>query len=422
MNRTLATAVTLGLTVLGASAGLPHDVARAAAIPAPAHPWHEDADHMGSGLTARMPARAVHESVTAPAAPDVTGTLKGLDVSAFQENINWPSVASKGASFAYVKATEGTDYTSSQFSQQYNGSAAAGLIRGAYHFALPNTAGGSAQADYFVAHGGGWSDDGKTLPGALDIEYNPYGATCYGLSQSAMVSWITAFSNEYHAKTGRYPIVYSTRDWWSTCTGNSATPGQHDPLWIANYSGSPTPLPAGWSTYTIWQNADSGTFPGDQDVFNGTTTDLKTFAHGTYAPPPPPPGSGWPVISQGATGHSTTTIQYLLDAHGSTLTVDGDFGPATRSAVIAFQTSQGLTADGIVGPSTWQVLIITVQEGDGGPAVKAAQDELTAHSHPVTVDGEFGPATRSGVLAFQTSKSLTADGVVGPKTWAALVS
>ncbi|MGZ0199485.1 GH25 family lysozyme [Streptomyces sp. RM1] len=357
MNKTLAAAVTLGLTVLAASAGLTHATARTAAAPvAPAHPWHEAADHMGSGLTARLPARTVHHSATA-AVPDTTTTLKGLDVSAFQENVDWPSVAAKGASFAYVKATEGTDYTSSQFSQQYNGSAAAGLIRGAYHFALPNTSGGSAQADYFIAHGGGWSDDGKTLPGALDIEYNPYGATCYGLSQSAMVSWITAFSTEYHTKTGRYPIVYSTRDWWSTCTGNSATPGQHDPLWIANYGGSPTPLPAGWTTYTIWQNADSGTFPGDQDVFNGTTADLKTFAHGTYTPPPPPPGSGWPVVSQGATGHSTTTIQYLLNAHGSTLAVDGDFGPATRSAVLAFQSGKGLTADGIVGPDTWQALV-----------------------------------------------------------------
>ncbi|MEW2304998.1 lysozyme [Streptomyces sp. NPDC006655] len=230
----------------------------------------------------------------AAAVPNTADTLKGLDVSAYQENLNWPSVAAQGASFAYVKATEGVNYTSGQFSQQYNGSAAAGLIRGAYHFALPDVSGGSTQADYFVAHGGGWSDDGRTLPGALDIEYNPYGATCYGLSQSAMISWITAFSTEYHSRTGRYPIVYSTRDWWSTCTGDSATPGRYDPLWIADYSGSATPLPAGWTTYTLWQNAAAGTFPGDQDVFNGTLANLRTFAHGTYTPPPPPPAAVGP--------------------------------------------------------------------------------------------------------------------------------
>ncbi|BCJ47744.1 hypothetical protein GCM10010168_21030 [Actinoplanes ianthinogenes] len=94
------------------------------------------------------------------------------------------------------------------------------MIRGAYHFALPNGAGGSAQADYFVGHGGGWSRDGRTLPGALDIEYNPYGATCYGLSQASMRSWISAFLNRYHALTGRWAVIYTTTDWWTTCTGN----------------------------------------------------------------------------------------------------------------------------------------------------------------------------------------------------------
>ena len=64
-----------------------------------------------------------------------------------------------------------------------------------------------------------------------------------------------------------------------------------------------------------------------------------------------------PVVFEGATGHGTTTVPYLLDAHGSTLTVDGDFGPATRSAVVAFQTGKGLTADGVVGPNTWQALV-----------------------------------------------------------------
>jgi GH25 family lysozyme M1 (1,4-beta-N-acetylmuramidase) len=413
-KRRLAVAAAV-LTVL---TGLTHGVASAAT--GTGRPWHEAADHMGSGLAAHPPATAVSDVSTATV-PNADGTLKGLDVSAYQENINWPSVAAQGASFAYVKATEGVDYTSGQFSQQYNGSAAAGLIRGAYHFALPDVASGNAQADYFVTHGGGWSDDGKTLPGALDIEYNPYGDTCYGLTPSAMVSWITAFSAEYLSKTGRYPIIYSTRDWWSTCTGNSAVPGQHGPLWIASYSGSATPLPAGWTTYTLWQTASTGVFPGDQDVFNGTLANLKTFAHGSYTPPPPP-GSSWPVVSQNATGHSVTAIQYLLDAHGAALTVDGEFGPATRNGVIAFQTGKGLTADGIVGPNTWQALIVTVGQGDTGPAVKAVQDELTAHGAALTVDGEFGPATRNAVIAFQTGKGLTADGIVGPNTWQQLVS
>ncbi|WP_460567434.1 GH25 family lysozyme [Humibacter soli] len=209
--------------------------------------------------------------------------VQGLDVSGWQSltRANWTTIWNNGARFAYIKATESTDYTSGEFSEQYNDSYAAGLIRGAYHFATPNTSSGNAQANYFVAHGGGWSADGKTLPPLLDIEYNPYGATCYGLSQAQMVSWITDFSNTVQALTGRLPAIYSTTDWWTQCTGNSANFSKN-PLFIARYTsnlaGGPGTLPASWFQYTFWQYADSGTFPGDQDVFNGSLLNLQTFA------------------------------------------------------------------------------------------------------------------------------------------------
>jgi GH25 family lysozyme M1 (1,4-beta-N-acetylmuramidase) len=131
-----------------------------------------------------------------------------------------------------------------------------------------------------VNHGGGWSGDGRTLPPALDIEYNPYGATCYGLSQSAMVSWIQAFGNQVHALTGRYPTIYTSTSWWTSCTGNSSALAANNPLWIARYSSSVGTLPSGWSYYTIWQYASSGTFPGDQDYFNGAYDRLQALANG----------------------------------------------------------------------------------------------------------------------------------------------
>jgi len=55
--------------------------------------------------------------------------------------------------------------------------------------------------------------------------------------------------------------------------------------------------------------------------------------------------------------------------------VDGIFGAETNAAVRTFQGGHGLVVDGIVGPKTWRSLIITVQRGSVGSAVKAVQDQ-----------------------------------------------
>lgn len=108
------------------------------------------------------------------------------------------------------QATEGTTYASEEFSSQYVGATKNKFIRGAYHFAQPSSSSGASQARFFLANGGGWSKDGITLPGMLDIEYAPTGDTCYGLSASAMVAWVSDFVNTYQKATGRYPMIYST--------------------------------------------------------------------------------------------------------------------------------------------------------------------------------------------------------------------
>jgi GH25 family lysozyme M1 (1,4-beta-N-acetylmuramidase) len=201
----------------------------------------------------------------------------GLDVSGHQPGIDWAAVRSGGAQFAYVKATEGIGFVNPQFASQYNGSYRAGLIRGAYHFARPDISSGAAQASFFAAQGGGWSADGRTLPGVVDLEPDPRGGQCYGLSQGTMVAWIAGFAQAYHALTSRWPVIYTTSRWWAACTGGYSGFAGRDPLWIA---GATSPLPAGWGTYTFWQYGQGGTFPGDQDTFNGSRAMLRRFAAG----------------------------------------------------------------------------------------------------------------------------------------------
>ncbi|WP_431042252.1 lysozyme [Streptomyces sp. P1-3] len=212
--------------------------------------------------------------------PPSLASVEGVDVSSHQGNVAWSSLWSSGVRFAYVKSTEGTTYKNPYFTQQYTGSYGVGMIRGAYHFALPDVSSGATQANYFVSSGGGWSRDGKTLPGALDIEYNPYGSSCYGKSQSAMVSWIKDFTSTYKARTGRDPVIYTSTNWWKACTGNSSAFGSVNPLWLPRYGSSVGELPAGWSFHTIWQYTSTGPIVGDHNRFNGAYDRLQALANG----------------------------------------------------------------------------------------------------------------------------------------------
>ena len=148
--------------VLGAVAGV-IGVTPGPALAAPPRSSHvagdrSAADHAGSGLA---PLRAAVDNTPRRAA---AGHTLGMDVSGHQGSVDWAAAWNAGARFAYTKATEGTGYTNPYFAQQYNGAYHVGMIRGAYHFALPDRSTGTAQADYFIRHGGGWSTDGRTLP------------------------------------------------------------------------------------------------------------------------------------------------------------------------------------------------------------------------------------------------------------------
>lgn len=220
-------------------------------------------------------------TLAATATPAQAATIPGIDVSHYQGSINWASVRAAGIEFAFIKATEGTTFKDSRFNANYPASHAAGVIRGAYHFARPAASTGAAQANYFASNGGAWSRDNLTLPGALDLE-----AGCHGKTQSAMVAWVRDFLNTYYARTGRHAVIYTTTSWWTTCTGNYSGFAANNPLWIARWASAPGALPAGWGFYTFWQYTSSGSVPGiagavDRNYFNGARDRLLALANNT---------------------------------------------------------------------------------------------------------------------------------------------
>lgn len=65
-----------------------------------------------------------------------------------------------------------------------------------------------------------------------------------------------------------------------------------------------------------------------------------------------------PTIQSGSTGQTVKNWQGLMNARGYSLTVDGSFGPSTETATKSFQTSRKLSADGVVGPDTWTAALV----------------------------------------------------------------
>lgn len=134
--------------------------------------------------------------------------------------------------------------------------------------------------------------------------------------------------------------------------------------------------------------------------------------------------TAWPVTGPGSTGERVVAIQYLLNQQiNAKLSVDGIYGPKTTAAVKVFQKKVKVPVDGIVGPMTYPKLIIKVMSGSKGDAVAAVQHNLR-YSYgfkTLAVDGIFGPKTEAAVKAFQKKFKITANGIVGSKTWKTLI-
>lgn len=127
--------------------------------------------------------------------------------------------------------------------------------------------------------------------------------------------------------------------------------------------------------------------------------------------------TNWPVVRNGDSGENVWTIQYMLRQRGYSLSADGQFGSGTESVVKSFQSSKGLTADGVVGNNTWEALIVASNVGSNGDHVRALQRQLNTRGYGLSVDGAYGSGTDSAVRDYKTKNGLAADGGAGLTTW-----
>jgi GH25 family lysozyme M1 (1,4-beta-N-acetylmuramidase) len=217
-------------------------------------------------------------AATTPASP-----VQGTDVSSLNgSSINWADVA-ESERFVSVKATEGNYYPTLADRVAVAPASPPGLYVMPYVFANPYgsnasnpNAGkgwGNVQADYAWTKeiskvtAPAYKSSALMLPVVVDLENDPYvnsepnSNQCYGLSTSAMVSWIKAFITEMKTDSGKTPIIYTTTSWWNACTADS-TAFSGDPLWIASYGVSVPSIPSAWANLTFWQYSESGMVSG----------------------------------------------------------------------------------------------------------------------------------------------------------------
>ncbi len=203
--------------------------------------------------------------------PNVGPTLPGIDVSHWQNTIDWKKVAGTGKRFVFLKATDGHDYLDPTFATNRAGARTNGLAVGAYHFARPDPSRGDAveEARWFVSQAD--PRPGNLLP-VLDLE------TSKGLDQQGITLWARRWVAEVRRLTGVTPLMYTSPYGWASRTGDSRALARDGvPLWIAHWGVDSPLLPAGdWDGdgWRVWQYTSDGHVAGiqgrvDLDVVKG---------------------------------------------------------------------------------------------------------------------------------------------------------
>ncbi|MEV7532491.1 peptidoglycan-binding protein [Streptomyces hydrogenans] len=393
---------------------------------------------LASALTAAV--HLVPAARPAAAAEPSSYRVTGVDTSHYNHatrdagetaRIDWRKVAAS-ESFAFLKATQHTTGEDAWFADDWKAVSTTSLARAPYHFFDPHgPRDGLAQAEHFVrtvrAAGYTGARPGE-LPPVLDVEKVRRGGAevC---PPELRADQIQAFLRRVRTEFRVTPIVYTRASFVRECMNGDGRVLAGHPLWLARYgSGAEEPqrVPGAASRWTFWQHTETGRVPG---VPTAVDRDVFVGTRAQLRALAHLPG-GTPVPDQApapSAGWPTVRAGQRGPDVRTVQTLlgirdDGRFGPDTTRAVRDFQRGHRLRADGVAGPRTWAALVRTVRAGDRGTAVRAVQGQLAACGHRVTADGRFGPETARAVRDFQRGHRQAPDGVAGPATWRALLA
>ncbi|HEX7950997.1 MAG TPA: glycoside hydrolase family 25 protein [Candidatus Limnocylindrales bacterium] len=271
---------------------------------------------------------------------------EGIDVSHWQNTIDWTQVAAAGKRFAFMKASEGTTLADATYATNRAQAKAVGLYVGAYHFARPDRTPGDpvAEADYFLSMS--QLETGDLVP-VLDLE------DAGGLSPVELQEWVKGYLGRIYERTGARGMIYASPTFWKNAMGDTtwfATNG-FAMVWVAHWTTGPAPtVPAqnwGGNGWTFWQYTSSGSVPGiggrvDLDRFNGLDLTPMVLTSG--------------VIQQAAATLDITPSTSLI-TWGDTVVIKASFGILGAGRTFDLQAAP----DG----ATWQTIATLTADTQG---------------------------------------------------------
>lgn len=196
--------------------------------------------------------------------------IRGIDISHYQDRIDWERLRNANVQrvplrFVFVKATEGVSMIDENFSDNFYQARQNDLIRGAYHFFVPD-ADARKQARFFLkqVH----LEEGD-LPPVLDVE--KVGRLSSEQLRKAVRIWLEIVEEHYGVK----PILYTGASFKKKYLNDSIF--NQYPYWIAHYYVEKPTYEGSWK---FWQYTDFGKIDGiqgnvDCNIFNGSLQDLR---------------------------------------------------------------------------------------------------------------------------------------------------
>jgi len=201
-------------------------------------------------------------------------SVRGVDISSYQGDVDWTVLSSQDIDFAYIKATEGSSSVDSQFLRNWEGAVQTDLLIGAYHFVSFDSS-GETQAAHVIDT----VPDGATLPIALDLEY--YGEYFeHPPARERVDAVLMPLLEKLEEHYGAPPVIYATPEAYDRYLAGGYA---EYPIWIRSIV-----LPARLSDgreWTLWQYSNRDRLKGydgvehyiDMNVFPGTREELAAL-------------------------------------------------------------------------------------------------------------------------------------------------